>query len=264
MIDQVSRLIREVAEEAILPRFRRLAKADVRSKSPGEEVTAADEEAEELLSRRLPDLLPGSRAVGEEAVARQPGLLDDLGQGTAWLIDPVDGTSNFIAGSTCFSVMVALLRDGEVVASWLLSPARGTLHVAERGSGATVDGVRVRTAAAPDWSDLRGSVLTRFLPHDIATRITRRAASCRAVLPGLRCAGEEYPAIAAGRQNFAVFWRALPWDHAPGVLFLEEAGGRATRFDGAPYLPAEQGHGILAAQTPELWAELRGRLLDPE
>ena len=57
-----------------------------------------------------------------------------------------------------------------------------------------------------------------------------------------------------------MFWRGLAWDHAPGTLFLEEAGGRAARFDGRPYRPAEQGFGILAAQTPELWDELQRRL----
>ena len=83
------------------------------------------------------------------------------------------------------------------------------------------------------------------------------------ILPGLCCAGEEYPAVVRGVQNFAVFWRALPWDHAPGVLFLQEAGGKAARFDGSSYRPAEPGYGILAAQTPGLWRDLHEMLLGP-
>ena len=112
LIEQVSDLLREVAAEAVMPRFRKLAESDVRVKSPGEEVTIADEEAERLLNLRLPALLPGSRVIGEEAVSAQPELLQGLGEGTVFVVDPVDGTANFVKGSPCFSMMVALLREG--------------------------------------------------------------------------------------------------------------------------------------------------------
>lgn len=124
-IEQVSDLLREVAAEAVMPRFRRLAEAEVRLKSPGEEVTIADEEAERLLTAGLSALLPGSRVIGEEAVSARPELMQGLGEGTVFVVDPVDGTANFIKGSPCFSMMVALLREGEAIASWMLSPATG-------------------------------------------------------------------------------------------------------------------------------------------
>lgn len=260
LIERVSNLLREVAAEAVMPRFRRLAEAEVRVKSPGEEVTIADEEAERLLDLRLPALLPGSRVIGEEAVSARPELLRELGEGTVFVVDPVDGTANFVKGSPCFSMMVALLREGEPVASWMLSPATNALHVAERGSGAWVDGARVRVGQVPQWTGLRGGVLTRFLPAEVAARVKANGSDLAAITPGLHCAGEEYPAIVRGEQHFVVFWRGLPWDHAPGTLFLKEAGGRAARFDGRPYRPAEPGFGILAAQTPELWDELQRRL----
>lgn len=259
-IEQVSNLLREVAAEAVMPRFRRLAESEVRVKSPGEEVTIADEEAERLLTAGLSALLPGSRVIGEEAVSAQPELLQGLGEGAVFVVDPVDGTSNFVKGSPCFSMMVALLREGEPVASWMLSPATGTLHVAERGSGAWIDGERVRAGRPPQWTGLGGGVLTRFLPAEMTARVRANGRELAAILPGLLCAGEEYPAIVRGEQNFVMFWRGLPWDHAPGALFLEEAGGRAARFDGRPYRPAEPGSGILAAQSPDLWDELQRRL----
>jgi len=261
LIEQVCDLLREVAAEVVMPRFRKLAESEVRVKSPGEEVTIADEEAERLLTLRLPALLPGSRVIGEEAVSAQPELLQELGEGTVFVVDPVDGTANFVKGSPCFSMMVALLREGEPIASWMLSPATGTLHVAERGGGAWVDGKRVRVGQPPQWTGLRGGVLTRFLPVEITERVKANGRDLAAILPGMFCAGEEYPAIVRGEQHFVMFWRGLPWDHAPGTLFLEEAGGRAARFDGRPYRPAEPGFGILAAQTPQLWDELQRRLL---
>ena len=260
MIENVSMLLREVAGKAILPRFKKLAEDDIQVKSRGQDVTIADEEAERLLTVALGKIVPGSIVVGEEAVARQPDRLRGVGTGTVWLVDPLDGTTNFIEGSKCFSTMVALLRDGEVVTSWMLSPATDTLYVAERGSGAQVNGRPVRSAIPPCWEELRGSVLTRFLPADLRTSILGKLGTCREILPGLRCSGEQYPAIVHGLQNFAIYWLTLPWDHAPGALFLEEAGGKAARFDGHPYKPAEQAFGLLAAQTPELWSDLQVRL----
>lgn len=261
LIGQVSNLLREVAAEVVIPRFRKLAESEVRVKSPGEEVTIADEEAERLLNVRLPALLPGSRVIGEEAVSAQPELLKGLGEGTVFVVDPVDGTANFVKGSPCFSMMVALLREGESVASWMFSPATEMLHVAERGSGAWINGEPARAGQPPQWNALRGGVLTRFLPAEITARVQANGRDLAVILPGMHCAGEEYPAIVRGEQHFVMFWRGLPWDHAPGTLFLEEAGGRAARFDGRPYKPAEQGFGILAAQSPELWDELQRRLL---
>ena len=138
--DDVAILLREVAEVAILPRFQRLAAGDVRDKSPGEEVTIADEDAERLLTSRLMQLMPGSVVIGEEAAARSPELLEQAGQESVWLVDPLDGTSNFVAGSACFSTMGCLLRRGEAIGAWMLSPVSGTLHMAEKGSGAFVEG----------------------------------------------------------------------------------------------------------------------------
>lgn len=262
LIEAVSCLLRDVAASAILPRFRRLAAGEVRSKSPGEEVTIADEEAERLLVAGLSALLPGSSVVGEEAASRDAGLLSNIADGTVWLVDPLDGTTNFVAGDPTFATMIALLRAGRCVASWMLSPATDRLHVAELGSGAWVDGIRLHAPTSYEWGRLRGAVLRRFLPAALGERIDANAKGGAELLAGLRCAGEEYPAIARGDEDFAIFWRGLPWDHAPGILFLEEAGGRAAGFDGRPYRPAGHGEGILAARTPDLWCELAGRLLE--
>lgn len=258
----VADLLREVADFSIMPRFQRLKEGEVRNKAPGEEVTIADEEAEHILTSRLRDLLPGSIVIGEEAVARAPDLLLEIGQETVWLVDPLDGTANYVAGSPCFSTMVCLLHRGEAVGAWMLSPVSGTLHVAEKGGGAWIDGEHVRTVLAPEWPGVRGAILTRFLPDDLRARLERTSQGLRSVLPGMRCAGEEYPAIVRGAQHFALFARALPWDHAPGALFLTEAGGRVARFDGQPYRPTEPGFGLLAASTLTVWLQLQRRLLE--
>ena len=103
--------------------------------------------------------------VGEEAVAADPAVLRRVGgDGAVWIVDPVDGTNNFAAGKTPFAVMVALLRDGEPAASWILDVVDDRMTVAEAGSGAYIDGVRVKTRTDdPGAAALRG-VIARQLP----------------------------------------------------------------------------------------------------
>ena len=259
--DQVAAIIRSVAEEAILPRFRQLLETEVEEKSPGELVTIADRDAEVLISRQLLDLLAGSSVVGEEAAAANPALLDEVGAGSVWLVDPLDGTSNFVHGRPEFAVLVALLQDGETVASWQFSPTTSALHTAQKGAGAFINGERVQTTAARPLSQCRGAILTRFLPDAFKARAEQWSAGIAEVLPGARCAGVDYPNVATGEQDFVMFWRLLPWDHAAGVLFLEEAGGLARYLDGAPYDPTSTRTGLLAARNEASWHEIHAGLI---
>lgn len=253
---QVAEIVKEVAGQVILPRFRQLLATEVEEKSPGELVTIADREAETLISGRLLDLLPGSCVVGEEAAASNQALLDQVGEGLVWLIDPLDGTSNFVQGRVEFAVLVALVQDGETLASWQYSPVNGAMHTASIGEGAFINGIRVQIAEANSLDQCRGSILTRFLPDQLKVRVEQWSTSVAEVLPGAKCAGVDYPQVATGEQDFVLFWRLLPWDHAAGILFLEEAGGFARYFDGTRYRPTSKRTGLLAARTEHVWSEI--------
>ncbi|MFC0864032.1 inositol monophosphatase family protein [Sphaerimonospora cavernae] len=263
-IDKVTEILSEAAEVAILPRFRALEEGDIAEKSPGEVVTVADREAEALISRRLRDVMD-IPVVGEEATAADPRLVAALREApAAWVVDPLDGTSNFVAGRPEYAVMAALVRDGETVASWIVRPTEGCAYVAERGSGAWRDGVRVRRKPAPaDPTKLRGAALTRFFDPPARARVEAAAPRFAALGPGTACAGVEYPRLLDGEQDFILFHRTLPWDHAPGTLLLTEAGAVARRPDGSPYRPADQRIGLLNAADPACWDTVRTILLEP-
>lgn len=264
MIDQVSNMLREVASSTIMLRFQRLALAQIEEKAPGDIVTIADREAEAIITPLLLALRPGSRVVGEEAVALRPSLMSGMDEGSIWLVDPLDGTANFAAGRTPFALMIALLSRGETVAAWMLDPVADMLAVAERGSGAWLAGDRVHTkGGSPGAAALRGAVFTRFMPPDIAEAITPRLALIGEALPGHMCCGAEYPAIATGAEDFALFWRTQPWDHAPGALFLTEAGGHVARPDGSEYRAGNQPGGLLAARCQEVWNDAQAALITP-
>lgn len=259
LIEDVADLLRETAERVILPRFRNLAGSEIVEKAPGDLVTVADREAEAIITPALLALLPGSRVVGEEACAADPALMRGLDRGAVWLVDPVDGTANFAAGRRPFAVMVALVRYGEPVLSWIYDPAGDELCLAERGAGATINGARILTPDDRDERPLRGGLLNRFMPPDVWARIDTAAAGIGR-MPGLMCAGAEYPAVARGERDFTVFWRGLPWDHAPGALFLEEAGGVVRRLDGTAYAVASDRDGLVAATTPRILGELLDKI----
>ena len=258
--EPVSLLLRAVAADVVMPRFRLLAPEEIAEKSPGEVVTIVDREAEAWLHDGLAALGLDARIVGEEAAARDPGLLADIGEGLVWLIDPLDGTANFAAGRAPFGLMVALVEDGDPVAGWMLDPLSGRMCHAERGKGATCDDQPVRARAA-SRTPPRAALGTHFMTPERRARVDAAVAGSLAVQPVPRCAAESYPRLVLGHDDIALFQRILPWDHAAGALFLTEAGGKATHWDGTPWRVGGAGQGMLAAATPDLWQAAADLLL---
>lgn len=262
LVEKVAEILVETAEEVIEPRFRTLVSGQVSEKATGSLVTVADLEAEELITKRLRELLPVP-VVGEEAVAEHPDLKAALRtEPEVWVVDPLDGTSNFVAGRPDYAVMAALVRDGETVAGCIWHPSAHCGYLAERGAGAWSDGRRlVREPAPPEVACLSGVAPTRFLEPWLRARVEEHASRFGAVTGGHRCAGLEYTLIAEGEQDFTLFWQTLPWDHAAGSLLVTETGGVAAWIDGTPYRPARDGRGLLVASDPECWERVRHGLL---
>ncbi|WP_395298502.1 inositol monophosphatase family protein [Kitasatospora hibisci] len=266
-MDRVAEILAEASAEAVEPRFRALTAGEVMEKAPGEVVTIADREAEAIIERRLRDLLPVP-VVGEEAVAADPALARALhSEPAVWLVDPVDGTSNFIAGRPDYAVMASLVRSGQTVASWIWQPSNAVCYTAELGAGAWRNGHRLtRTPAPAVPAEWRGAVKSRFLEPEQRRRVEANSAAFGEVTPGRHAAGIEYPELAEGRLDFILYWRTLPWDHAPGSLLVTEAGGVSARLDGSPYRPEAPGceHGLLVAADRETWERTRAVLLGPD
>jgi fructose-1,6-bisphosphatase/inositol monophosphatase family enzyme len=258
-IELVADLMREVAAQEILPRFRALADSDIAEKSKGDFVTVADRNAELWLTPRLMDLIPGSRVLGEEATAASPDLLDLVKDDAPyWTVDPVDGTGNFVAGRETFGVMVSLVRDGLVRQAWIYLPVSGAMVTAEEGAGAFWhrDGQTERMDAgrAPDdVLSLRGAFNVRFMPETWRERVELFADTVPRK-SGHLCSAWDYTDLARGRHDLVTYHRMMPWDHAPGSLILHEAGGILRSLDqGIDYRPAMLGAPHLAARDEESW-----------
>lgn len=233
-------------------------------KSPGEWVTEADKACELFLEPALKRLLPNSIVVGEEAVHADPSILSGLSyKGEFWLVDPLDGTSNFANGVTPFALMVALIRSGETVASWIFNPIDRIMSIAERGSGSWINSERLKVSNAyRGLAQLDGALLRRFLPPEIDQHVTENERRFASLSGGSKCSGYDYPALANGSLDFVMYWRTLPWDHAPGILIFQEAGGYVSRLDGSAYRPTDyESQGLLAAQSADMWREVTTTLL---
>jgi len=266
-IDRVTALIAEIAAEEIMPRFTKLAAGDVREKAPGDLVTIADEATEHRLTPLLTQLLPGSCVLGEEGAAASPALLERLaGDSPVWIIDPVDGTSNFAAGAGDFGVMVALVRHDAVLAGWIHDPRTGETVTAEQGGGAWLAGQRLHVAQAPaDPAQLSGVLLAGFFGNrELGKQVQARRDRLN-TLKSRRCAASEYRRLAQDEMHFALFTKLMPWDHCPGVLIHAEAGGYNSYVEGGRYTPSRiKASGLMLAPDAASWQQLYDILIAPE
>ncbi len=258
--ERVAELMRETAAAELLPRFRNLAKDEVRQKRPGDIVTVADVASEQRLANGLAKILPGVPVVGEEAVEKDPGLLDLVARpGEAcWIVDPLDGTANFAAGRDRFAMIICLVQDATAVAGWILDVPNDRLAVAERGAGVRFDGDLVRgKPAAPPLNGFVGYKIAKSFDEQLSPEQRGRLGT----ITTLRCAGAEYLEILAGRANFGLYRTTKPWDHAAGTLMMREAGGGAVQFGAAPYMPAQPlNAGLITASTEEALSEAKALL----
>ncbi|WP_328421489.1 inositol monophosphatase family protein [Streptomyces sp. NBC_00443] len=233
----VEEAVRKAAATEIMPRFRQLAAHEVDQKSgPHDLVTDADRLAEQYLTEALGALLPGSVVVGEEAVHANPASYDAIrGDAPVWIVDPVDGTRQFVHGDDGFCTLVALARHGVLLASWTYAPARDQLATAVRGKGAFFDGERLHCGAPDPGRDLRVAT-----SHPDYTTDEQKQALLGLWTEGVRpracgSAGLEYLAVARGELDATAFSWEAAWDHAAGILLVEEAGGAHLTRTGEPF-----------------------------
>lgn len=253
--ERVIEALRIVGETIVLPRFNRLAEGDVRAKShAGDLVTIADEESEAELSTVFRHIIPGSVIVGEEGVHRDKKILEFLNEAApVWIIDPVDGTKNFVSGIGRFAMIAALARGQETVMAWIHDPLAGDTLAAEVGAGTwrfNAGRPAVQLRIPPSSRELSQMITAHhhraFGPH--LGKFHRNV--------HLGSAAHDYWAAVEGRVQIITYRRLRPWDHAAGVLLHKEAGGYNGLLNGEPYRPVAEAEGLVCAPTADAWARV--------
>ena len=275
----VANLLEETAKKIILPRFRALSSGDVREKKPGDLVTIADEESEIMLSQSLSSLWPGSAILGEEGVARDASQLSLAYENTPlWIIDPIDGTSNFVAGREEFAIIIALAVDELITEGWIYQPMAQRMIYAKRGFGSwSLAGAGWQMASLlhfdnhPDLRDMDGKSAIgtaygqRKPPNDLAagedfersvSEYLRKSGKLGSLKPQ-NSSGTEYISLALGELHWSLHSRSLPWDHAAGMLITAEAGGIAGTLEGHDYDWRKTEQNPLACVNRRILSEVR-------
>ena len=219
--------------------FGEVAQLQVSIKGPANFVTKADLKAEETLYQELSKARTGYCFLMEES-----GAIDGADKSHRWIIDPLDGTTNFLHSIPLFCISVALERDGQLVAGVIFNPITDELYTAEKGKGAFLNDRRLRVAARTTLADC---VVATGIPHrgrDNHPRYLREAEVILKEVSGMRRTGAaalDLAWTAAGR--FDGYWEygIKPWDIAAGILLTREAGGFVTDMDGGTDMLAK-GH----------------------
>jgi myo-inositol-1(or 4)-monophosphatase len=218
------------AGRALARDFGEVAELQVSKKGAADYVSAADLKAEQTIFEELTRARPGYGFLGEER-----GMIEGTDKTHTWIVDPLDGTTNFLHAMPHFAINIALQREGQIVAGVTYNPANSDLFWTERGKGAFMNDRRLRVAARTRFEEAVFATGIPFMGHGQHGRFLKELHQISQRVSGVRrfgAAALDLAWVAAGR--FDGFWERdlKPWDMAAGLLMVAEAGGVVTDADG--------------------------------
>jgi myo-inositol-1(or 4)-monophosphatase len=210
--------------------FGELENLQISMKGPADFVTTADKRTEQILIDELTKARPGYTFLGEEG-----GVVEGKDKTHRFIIDPIDGTTNFMHGIPQFAISIALEREGQLVSALVFNPVTDELFTAEKGHGAFLNSKRLRVAARKEMGAAVIATGLPFMGKEGHARANAETAAVMHVTAGIRrfgAASLDLAFVAAGR--FDGFWEhgLQPWDIAAGILLIKEAGGVITDMNG--------------------------------
>ncbi len=250
MIDAARKAGRALARD-----FGEVSELQVSKKGAADYVSAADLKAEQTIFEELSRARPGYGFLGEER-----GMIEGSDKTHTWIVDPLDGTTNFLHAMPHFAINIALQRQGQIVAGVTYNPANAELFWTERGRGAYLNDRRLRVAARTRFEEAVFATGIPFMGHGQHGRFLKELHQISQRVSGVRrfgAAALDLAWVAAGR--FDGFWERdlSPWDMAAGILMVTEAGGRVTDADGGEDTLAS---GSICAANNELHGALVERI----
>jgi len=235
--------------------FGELAELQVAKKAPADFVSAADLRAEQTIFEALTKARPGYGFLGEER-----GMIEGTDKTHTWIVDPLDGTTNFLHAIPHFAINIALQREGAIVAAVTYNPAANEMFWAEKGKGCFVNDRRLRVSARTRLEESLLATGIPFLGHGQHGRFLKELHQVSQRVAGVRRFGSaslDLAWVAAGRYD--AFWERdlKSWDIAAGLLMVTEAGGKVSEADGGTDMLTS---GSICAGNLEIHALLLDRL----
>ena len=218
------------AARALVRDFGEVQHLQVSKKGPADFVSAADRHAEDILYRELKKVRPAYSFLMEER-----GVIEGTDTSNRWLVDPLDGTTNFLHGLPHFAISIALERDGNLIAGVIFNPIHDELFWAEKGCGAFLNDRRIRVSARRHLDESIFATGIPFKGKKDHAGFLRQLGAVMAVSAGVRRCGAaalDLAYVAAGR--YEGFWETglHPWDVGAGIVLIREAGGYVTGIGG--------------------------------
>ena len=257
--------LRKVGDTVIAPYFQALKTEDISYKSsPKDPVSIADKKAEAELKARLLEILPQALFIGEEEYTDTPGILDHLGQteSPVWVVDPIDGTQNFVDGKEGFGIMVALIEGGRITGAWFYEVCSKRVTSWATGHPVLENGLPVapfKERSAP--SCYKGTIGWKLFDYISSDEID--PGDDISVIPAREPSIITYPWLLKGDIDFLVFRITMPWDHLPGLAMAWAHGGVSSNWDGQPFDPATTDRGLIIARDEACLRHVQDKLVKP-
>nr|WP_176426195.1 inositol monophosphatase family protein [Chromobacterium sp. ASV5] len=252
MLEQVMQVLRNVARDEVMPRFLHVGKS---RKDDGTLFTEADMACQQALQRELPAILPHP-VLGEEMSKEEQDALWVANQAGLWVVDPIDGTTNFVNGLPYFAISVGLMVNGKSELGVIYNPVSDEMFYARRGLGAWMNGRRLPLKSIHNCiGDAIASIEVKYL------RSAKLAARIGSVAPcgsqrNMGSSTLDWCFLAAGRYDLYLHGGQRLWDYAAGAVILEEAGGRIASLACDDYWSdAVWKRSVIAAIDPELFVQ---------
>lgn len=257
-------IVREVAKQEILPRFRKLSDDAIDTKSGFDDlVTVADLAAEKAMTERFRMMMPEALVVGEESVAGDESVLNGLdSDGLVIIVDPIDGTWNYANGVSNFGVLIAVSFQGETIFGLLYDVVNDDWIEASQGEGAWYvkpgyAPYKMILSEAPADAKLVG-IYSPFLFKNLEQREQAALTQVQyARVISMRCSCHEYRTLLGNNVDFFISPKPHSWDHAAGILAFQEAGGMVAMLDGSKYRPSVRSGMIVAARNAKVLSQIQ-------
>ncbi|MAF97172.1 MAG: hypothetical protein CMH26_00885 [Micavibrio sp.] len=257
-IENIEILLKDVAEQEILPRYGDLQEKDVEFKGLNDPFTIADVRSERALKAGLLKILPNSLFIGEEEYSENPEILSHLVQADkpVWVVDPIDGTKNFIYQRGGFGIMVALLYKGEYLGGWFYEVSKGNLTGYYKDYGLHYNqenGFYSRFGAQKEQEDsvVRGWAGYKLYVHEEFQKVLNQNDAYFEMTQAREPSIVAYPLLFQGDVDFLLYRVTYPWDHLPGIAMAKALGGVVANWSGQDYKLDDTHQGLIVANSNE-------------
>lgn len=258
-LKKISYFIIDIANNEIVSRFNKLKNRDIWKKLGNEDVSITDIKVQEKLIRILSDITPGSHFLSEELCKNPNNLSHYLQTDLLWILDPLDGTSNFIKGDKNCGINLALAYKGKIIAAWIYAPFKKKLIEAELGAGVYLNNNRYIPAKnkKEEINEFSGVLAIGDFPISLQQHIIKTSNKLAFYRKTKACC-IDYLEILENKIDFLLYLRTYPWDHSAGTFILNEANFFCNSWiEGKKYSYLEAYSGLLVAKNFIMWDKLR-------